>query len=264
LILMTVRSDDRYKTVTEVAGDEVAVEQIQRMADRYVWATRYCADKDVVEVACGTGQGLGLLAASAKSVEAGDISAEMVELARKHYANKVVLHNLRAEEMPFSDGSKDVIVIFEALYYLPDVDLFLTECRRVLRPGGTLLIATANKNLPDFSPSPYSHAYYGVEELSVLMARHGFSASFYGNTPLERVSLRQRMLRPVKAAAVRLHLMPKTMAGKKLFKRIMFGALVAMPPEISAENVSGIPPQPVASDEDSRGYKVLFCAATQA
>ena len=51
-----------YISVTEIAGDEVTGEQIVRLGNRYYWAGCYCAGKDVVEAACGTGQGLGYLA----------------------------------------------------------------------------------------------------------------------------------------------------------------------------------------------------------
>ncbi len=51
-----------YVSVTEIAGDDVTQEQIDRLCNRYYWAGQYCAGKDVVETACGSGQGLGYLA----------------------------------------------------------------------------------------------------------------------------------------------------------------------------------------------------------
>jgi SAM-dependent methyltransferase len=100
--------------------------------------------------------------------------------------------------MPFDDKSKDVIILFEAIYYLPNVEEFIKECIRVLRPGGCVLIATANKDLYDFNPSPHSHTYYGVVELNELISSHGFKTEFFGDTPVERVPLRQRIFRPIK------------------------------------------------------------------
>ena len=40
-----------YVSVTEIAGDEVTQEQVDRMCNRYYWAGQYCANKDVVEAA---------------------------------------------------------------------------------------------------------------------------------------------------------------------------------------------------------------------
>ncbi|PKN02200.1 MAG: hypothetical protein CVU77_01900 [Elusimicrobia bacterium HGW-Elusimicrobia-1] len=51
-----------YTAVTEVTGYNVTSEQIQRMYTRYRFASEFCKDKDVLEVACGSGQWLGYLA----------------------------------------------------------------------------------------------------------------------------------------------------------------------------------------------------------
>ncbi len=56
-----------YLDVTEVSGEEVTQEQVDRICQRYYWAAEYCREKDVVELACGTGQGLGYLVAFARS-----------------------------------------------------------------------------------------------------------------------------------------------------------------------------------------------------
>ena len=53
-----------YISVTEIAGDDVTQEQVDRLCNRYYWAASYCQDKDVVEAACGSGQGLGYLSNS--------------------------------------------------------------------------------------------------------------------------------------------------------------------------------------------------------
>ena len=227
--------DNDYVSVTEIAGDEVTQEQVDRLCNRYYWAGQYCSDRDVVEVACGSGQGLGYLSGIAMSLEAGDYSDEILSIARSHYGKRIALRQFDAQDMPFEDRSKDVIIIFEALYYIPDADRFVQECARVLRPGGKVLIATANKDLYDFNPSPHTYKYYGVVELNDLFAGHGFEAEFFGDMRVGSVSMRQRVLRPVKKLAVMLKIMPKTTSGKKWLKRIVFGGLVEMPGEIGPQ-----------------------------
>jgi len=69
-----------YVSVTEIAGDEVTQEQVDRLCDRYYWAGQYCFGNDVVEAACGSGQGLGYLAGIARSFEAGDYSDEILAI----------------------------------------------------------------------------------------------------------------------------------------------------------------------------------------
>jgi SAM-dependent methyltransferase len=251
-----------FFSVSEIAGDEVTQEQVERLCNRYYWAGGYCANMDVLEVACGTGQGLGFLAKLANSLEAGDLSESILEIARKHYGDRVHLKKFDAQNMPFADHSKDIIILFEAIYYLPNAEQFIRECTRVLRPGGKVLIVTANKDLFDFNPSPHSHRYYGVLEIQAVFSRYGFKVDFFGDTPIDTVSIRQKVLRPIKKLVVTLGLMPKSMAGKKLLKRIVFGNLVTMPAEIDEHTAEYVVPNSIASDSPDTRHKVIYCTAT--
>ena len=254
--------DNDYISVTEISGDEVTQEQIDRLCNRYYWAGQYCSGKDVVEAGCRTGQGLGYLSGIARSLEAGDYSNEILSIARRHYGNHISLRQFDAQNMPFANKSKDVLILFEAIYYLPDAKKFVSESARVLRPDGKVLIATANKDLYDFNPSHNSYKYYGVVELNDLFAKYGFKTEFFGDTPVKSVSIRQRMLRPVKKLAVVLRIMPKTTSGKRWLKRIVFGNLVKMPSEIDSETAKYIEPNRICSDKPDRIHKVIYCAAS--
>ncbi len=252
-----------YLSVTELAGDDVTVEQVDRMCQRYYWAGTYCQGKEVLELGCGTGQGAGYLAGLASSYRAGDYSEKILGMARAHYGERIHFQQFDAQKMPFEKDSFDVVILFEAIYYLPSAERFVAECRRVLRPGGKALVATANKDLYDFNPSPHSRTYYGVSELNDLFRRYGFASSFFGNTPVDGLSWRQRMLRPIKKFVANSGLMPKTMAGKKMLKRFVFGSLVPMPAEIVAGMVPYVDPVPILADRPDRKHKVLYCVATR-
>lgn len=253
-----------FLSVSELAGDEVTWEQVDRLCHRYYWAGGYCRDKDVLEAACGTGQGAGYLAGLARSYRAGDFSEDILRIARGHYGDRVEFLRFNAQDMPFAGRSLDVVILFEAIYYLPSAERFVSECKRVLRPGGKVLIATANKDLYDFNPSPHSHVYYGVRELGGLFAAHGFAAEFFGNTPVGSLPWKQKVLRPAKKMLVDTGLMPKSMAGKKLFKRIAFGSLVPMPAEISGNLVKYAKPATIPSDRTDTLHKVIYCVASLA
>jgi SAM-dependent methyltransferase len=251
-----------YLSVTELSGDDVTQEQVDRHCNRYYWAGTYCKGKDVLEVACGTGQGLGYLAKLAKSFCAGDYTDDLLKIAEAHYGNRIPLQQFDAQDMPYADNSMDVVILFEAIYYLPSAEKFVGECRRILRKGGKLLIATANKDLYDFHPSPYSYKYYGVVELNELLSNYGFSVECFGNTPITDVSLRQKALRPVKKMAVKLGLIPRTMNGKKVLKKLVFGGLVKMPYEIEENLVPYVEPTRLSLSEPDKRHKVIYCAAT--
>lgn len=251
-----------FSEVTELAGTEISVEQLDRMSHRYHWASPYCRGKDVVEVGCGSGQGLGLLSSVSRSLEAGDFSAKILSVPRAHYGTRVRLDEFDAQALPYGDASKDVVILFEAIYYVPDAARFVSECRRVLRPGGRVLIATANKDLTDFNPSPLSHRYYGTVELAELFRSVGFEVALYGYLASSAVSWRQRVLRPIKKLAVASGLMPKTMRGKRLLKRLVFGELVAMPAELPPRLEPTETPVPLATDQPDHVHKVIYCCAT--
>ncbi len=251
-----------FVEVTELAGDEVSQEQVDRVCSRYAWALGYVNGKDVLEVACGTGPGLGLLRGAARSLVGGDISDPILERARAHYGARVDIRKLDAVALPFADASLDVVIIFEALYYVPDAQKFADECRRVLRPNGVVLVSNANKDLFDFNPSPHSHVYHGVVELDQMFVARGFKTRFWGDVPLASVSLKQKVLRPIKRTVVALNLMPKSMAGKKLLKRLVFGNMRPFPAEITSAMLpvatSLVPIE--AGGPDGR-HKVILCEA---
>lgn len=250
-----------FVELTEVSGEAVSVEQVERLARRYYWAADYCRDMDVAEVACGTGQGAGYLQGLARTFIASDRSSALLAVAKRYYQDQITFLQCDAIAIPLQTNSLDVVLIMEALYYLPDPQQFFAECRRVLRPGGRLLIATANKDLYDFNPSPHSYCYFGVEELKSSLASHEFSVELFGDTPVANVSMRQRLLRPIKAIAAQANLIPKSMTAKKLLKRFVFGRLTTMPPVITDQTAPRQEPKPLTTDRSDQRHKVLFCAA---
>ncbi len=258
-------SDDnnRFTTITEISGEPAPKEQISRLEERYHWAAEICKDKDVVELACGAGPGLGLLQKVSKSFVAGDISEKLVDHCKSVYGDRVDVQILDAMKLPFKAKSKDVILIFEALYYLPDAKAFFAEVNRVLRPGGKLLIVSANKDLYDFNPSPFSVRYYGTRELKALADETGFETRLYGGTPVGDVSIRQRVLRPIKKIAVDYNLMPKTMKGKELLKRIVFGEMEKLPKEIAYGHSHLGHLTVISPYEADEAHKVLYFEGTK-
>lgn len=250
-----------FTQVTELAGDEVSREQLERLYHRYYWAGEFCKGKDVLEIACGSGMGLSYLAEKARSLQAGDIDKNLVARARSINADSISIEVMNAEKLPFEEDSVDVILIFEALYYLPDPDKFMTECARVLRSGGRLLIVTANKDLYGFNKSPFTHRYFGVVELQQLMQLHGFDAKISGYWPMQKSSSLQSILQPVKKLVVASGLMPKTMQGKKLLKRLVFGKLVQMPTRIGEGMIEYEAPHQIDTNTGDNTHKVLYCDA---
>jgi len=253
--------DTDYVDVTEVAGDEITGEQLERMCHRYTWAAQYTADKRVLELGCGVGQGLGILGRNSKKLVGSDYSKSLLKIAYSHYGERFQLVECDAQDTGFNDGSFDVILLFEAIYYLPNVKCFIEESRRLLAPGGLLLLVMANNELSDFNPSPFSHKYFSASELRDMFSTEGFDTEFFAYLRVDSVPSWQRILRPIKKLAVRFNLIPNTMGAKKLFKRIVFGRLIRMPAELSGKEAPYVSPDPVTAGENDNEHKVIYCIA---
>lgn len=249
-----------YSQVTELSGSRGSRAQLARMCQRYYFAGQFCEGKEVLEIACGAGQGLGYLARRARRVVGIDIDDRVLAFARAHYGSRIEIRQMDGQTLGFADQSFDVVVHFEAIYYLPRPEQFASEVQRVLRPSGVLVVCTANKDLPDFNPSPFSHRYFGPPELVALLRPRGFEVECFGADAVGPLTLGGQALRTLKRAAVQLDLIPKTMKGKELLKRMVFGSLVELPKEIH-EGESVELPEPIASDRPDREHRVLFVVA---
>lgn len=235
-----------FSSVTEQPWQGATRMQMSMLRTRYGWAEKYAAGKDVLEVACGAGLGLGWLAKRARRVEAGDIDEENCRIARETYRGEanIRVKRMDALELPFEDGSFDVALLFEALYYLPDVPRFLAAAGRVLRPNGRLLIATVNSEWREFHPSPLHTRYWTAGELVEVLAQAGFATQVSAAFP-DSSGLRSRL----KTVAAHCGCMPRTMRGKAVLKRIFYGRLERIPPRVeSAEAGERMIPQEDAGD----------------
>lgn len=253
--------ENDYTIVTETPGTRASSEQITRLYTRYKFASLYCKDKDILEVACGTGIGLGYLAKIAKRVVGGDIDENNLKFARKHYKNRdnIEIKILDAHNLPFADETFDVVILYEAIYYLSTPAKFIIEAKRVLRKGGVLIISTANKDWSGFNPSSYSYKYFSAPELLNFFKSNRFSnIKLYGDSPVAEETVKNRVVSFIKKNAVALHLIPKTMKGKELLKRIVFGKLTTMPSEITDGLVEYSAPLPLENNVQVLDYKIIF------
>jgi ubiquinone/menaquinone biosynthesis C-methylase UbiE len=97
---------------------------------------------DVLEIAIGTGRNLPYYPPDVR-LRGIDLSPEMLELARQRAASLGRAIDLRignAEALPFPGASFDTVVDTLGLCTIPDPRAALVEARRVLRPGGRLLL----------------------------------------------------------------------------------------------------------------------------
>jgi ubiquinone/menaquinone biosynthesis C-methylase UbiE len=152
--------------------DEIAIEHLHR----YAFAMEFCTNKDVVDIASGEGYGSDLLAIRAKSVIGVDIAKEAIEHSRSKYQRLNLRYvEGRADSIPLDAYSVDVVVSFETLEHHDMHEEMYAEIKRVLRPGGLLIISTPEKlnysDLPKFENEYHVKELY-LEEFSKLSTKY--------------------------------------------------------------------------------------------
>lgn len=140
---------------------------------RYLWASLVVAGKEVLDAGCGLGYGTEILASAGASRVAGiDIDAEAVSEAQQRLNGLArAIHGGDIRELEFEDDSFDVVVCFETIEHLEEAERAFLEFRRVLRPGGLLLVSSPN---PDVYPQGNEHHVheYRPPELVGTAARY--------------------------------------------------------------------------------------------
>lgn len=142
-----------------------------------------CADEVVLEVGCGHGRTLARLAETPCAFLAGiDPSEVMVRLARKRMrrwidASRADVSLASSAKIPHPDGRFDAALAMHVIYFWNDPVSDLREIRRVLRPGGRLLLGYRPRDQQTLAGLPASvYVLRSVAEVEALLADAGFEA----------------------------------------------------------------------------------------
>lgn len=121
--------------------------QIDLIEELLIWAGVRQAQQ-ILDVGCGIG-GSSLYLAQKYNASATGITLSPVQAARAtqraieaQMAPVVKFQVADAMNVPFGDNSFDLVWSLESGEHMPDKQKFLQECYRVLKPGGTLIVAT--------------------------------------------------------------------------------------------------------------------------
>jgi SAM-dependent methyltransferase len=245
-----------YSSVTETWGHSASPEQLSMLYTRYRFAVELAAGGRVLDVGSGAGMGLAYLRQKTHNAIGGDYTMALLEESRRHLPDAPIVR-LDAQQLPFADESFDLVLMLEMIYYLPDFRKALGEARRVLKPGGRLLVTVPNPDRPDFNPSPFSTGYHNGVGLTRILRGAGFEASAYGAFPIAQEGPRDRMLAPIRHLAVRLHLIPRSMRLKSLLKRVLYGR-AGVVEGVADDRAAYNPPVEIPTTEPSAGFKTLY------
>jgi ubiquinone/menaquinone biosynthesis C-methylase UbiE len=124
----------------------------------------------ILDVGCGTGLYFEWLCALTKRLDGIEPSQEMLAVARKFVLARelqgVYLQEGTAESLPFDDETFDAVVVLDALHHTGDREGAIEEIRRVLKPGGLLLVLEPNIRSPLIAVMHFFHR----EERAALRA----------------------------------------------------------------------------------------------
>ena len=145
----------------------------------------------ILDVGCGGGRTVHKLASIAQKgkVFGVDHSEASVSVSRQRNgrlieSGRVEVRHASVSRLPFHDRMFDLATAVETHYYWPNLPADLREVRRVLKPGGALLIITEaykggkhDKRLQLFAQAmaPLGYSHLSVEENRELLSGAGFS-----------------------------------------------------------------------------------------
>lgn len=256
----------------ELPGIMISKTQWQIILARYYFAEKFILEKNVLEIGCGPGLGLGYLAERAKNLVAIDYSDENIKIAsnlykRKNNNKKIKIIKADAHDLSiFKNNSFDVIVVMATAYAL-DLNKLFSECFNVLKRGGLLIFDIPNKDIPGFRGSELGKSYYSLPELFRILEKNHFEAKIFGAFPIkEGIGMRDReKLRVfiIRTASKIIRLIPERIGIKELVDKSILHKII-LKEEIRKEDmetIKNVKFVPLVSDIPNFFYRILYFTA---
>jgi len=170
---LALEYDRWYDTPAGQAHDRVQKDDVRRLL------RPASAGQALLDIGSGTGHWSAFFAEMGYRVTGIDVAPEMIEVARSAIPD-CTFQVADAHDLPFDDGTFDVVAAMATLEFLPDPVAAIREMTRCARPGGFLLIGTLNRLAPlnhhriSRGKQPYSSAHLlSPAELQSLLAPWG-------------------------------------------------------------------------------------------
>jgi len=143
----------------------------------------------IADLGCGTGQIAARVAPFVHRVIAVDDSPEMLGAAHSRLADfsNVEIRQGELETLPIDDGALDAAVLSLVLHHIVQPFQVIQEVRRVLKPGGRLLVVDMMPHDREQYRRDMGHAWqgFGEEELYAWCSEAGFEARMYQPLPAD-------------------------------------------------------------------------------
>jgi ubiquinone/menaquinone biosynthesis C-methylase UbiE len=177
-------------------GDYPSIaETIAEAAERLVEAVALATGQELLDVATGSGNVALAAAKQGAKVTGLDLTPELLEVARRRATESGVEVSFvegDAEELPFTDGSFDIVTSCFGVIFAPRHERAASELVRVARAGGKIgftawtpeglngrMFRAVGKHMPPPPPEVVSPVMWGTEEHTrSLFEPHGVELSF--------------------------------------------------------------------------------------
>jgi ubiquinone/menaquinone biosynthesis C-methylase UbiE/DNA-binding transcriptional ArsR family regulator len=169
--------------------DRIREEMIGRRADLLALLDLLDDDWTVGDLGCGAGQLAEALAPCVAHVIGVDESGPMLSAAAKRLANyeNVELRSGTLESLPIEDESLDAAIVFLVAHFISDPAKAIAEIRRVLTPGGKLLIVDLMSHDRMDYVVQLGHVWQGFdgEQVKEWLTEAGFASARYRALPAD-------------------------------------------------------------------------------
>jgi SAM-dependent methyltransferase len=132
----------------------------------------------VADIGCGPGVFIRYLCERSTQVFAADIDRAALARVKARHSDVKNLHCVVTvvERLPFTDGGLDTVLLLEVLEHLVDDAAEVREIRRVLAPGGKLVISVPVPpgDINENDPWGHKREGYQLEQLQALLENNGF------------------------------------------------------------------------------------------
>ena len=212
-----------------IVPDETSPGIVALHLKRYEFARPWCRDRAVLDAGCGVGYGTAHLAEVAATVVGVDRDEGAIAYARERYSRPNVEFRVGdLLDLGLADASFDVVCSFETIEHLEDVEAFLAEVVRVLRPEGVFLVSTPRVEETIRSPeNPFHRVELSPGDFEALLRRSFREVELYGQRRLQ--TARHRLMQRVDVLGLR-----RRLPGARRLSRVLGTAPTA---EVTSDGI---------------------------
>lgn len=171
---------------TEITSDKIPSDNPihQRLLSAYYHAQSFIKG-ELLELGCGEGRGVDLLAPLATSYIGIDKIKPIIDDLKAKFPDHKFMDGV-FPPFPFDDNQFDTIVTFQVIEHINEDEDFVKEIHRVLKPGGTALITTPNIKMT-LSRNPWHIREYNADQLTALCKQYFSEVEMKGIAGSEKV-----------------------------------------------------------------------------